>query len=99
MKEFEEILSNLVFFMIETDNKDPFRADGTPNKLNQKYFREIKIVDLLIDILIYSFEGDNPKYSIDEITQKSPITRICQLVYRTLKHCVKENKENKFYVA
>lgn len=99
MKEFEEILNELVFFMIESENKDPMKSDGIPKKLNQIYFREIKIIDLIIDILIYSFEGENPMYNIDEITQRSPITRICRLVYRTLKHCVKDNRDNKFYVA
>jgi len=68
MKEFEEILTQLVFFMVDSENKDPFKSDGKPNKQNQKYFREIKIIDLVIDILIYSFEGENPMYNIDEIT-------------------------------
>lgn len=99
MKAFEEIMCLMVFFMIDTESKDPFKCDGVPKKLNQKYFREIKIIDLLIDILIYSFEGENPMYNIDEITQRSPITRICQLIYRTLKHCVNDNRDNKFYVA
>jgi len=32
-------------------------CDGLPIKQNQKYFRELKIIDLLIDIIIYPFEG------------------------------------------
>jgi hypothetical protein len=38
-------------------------------------------------------------YKLENLTQKSPMTRICQLIYRLLKHCVKENEFNKFYVA
>ena len=99
MKAFEEIMSEIVFFMVDSENKEPFECDGPPKKENQKYFREIKIIDLLIDILIYSFEGDNAMYNIEKITKRSPITRICKLVYRTLKHSVKDNRDNKFYVA
>ena len=30
LKTFEELLRGLVFFVIETDSKDPFMCDGTP---------------------------------------------------------------------
>lgn len=60
--------------------------------------RELKIIDLLMDILIYPFEGEN-QFDISKLTQRSPIVRICQLIYRLLKHCAKDNEFNKFYVA
>ena len=58
----------LVFQMISTESKDPFKCEGYPNKKNQKYTREIKIIDLLIDVLIYPFEGENKFLSLDELT-------------------------------
>lgn len=85
--------------MISTESKDPFKCEGYPNKKNQKYLREIKIIDLLIDILIYPFEGENKFITLDELTQKSPMTRVCQLIYRLIKHYVKDNEFNKFYAA
>ena len=99
LKTFEELLRGLVFFVIETDSKDPFSCDGSPIVQNQKFLREIKIIDLLIDIIIIPFEGENPMYKLEDLTQRSPMTRICQLIYRLLKHCVKDNEFNKFYVA
>jgi hypothetical protein len=68
LKEFEGILILLVFQMISTESKDPFKCEGYPNKKNQKYTREIKIIDLLIDVLIYPFEGENKFLSLDELT-------------------------------
>jgi hypothetical protein len=32
MKAFEELLTQLIFFVIETDTSDPFTADGQPNQ-------------------------------------------------------------------
>jgi len=53
----------------------------------------------LIDILIYPFEGENPLFDLNNLTQKSPVTRVCQLIYRLIKHTVKDNDFNKFYSA
>jgi len=99
MKAFEELLTKLVFFLTITDVKDPFTCEGTPIKQNQKYFRELKVIDLLIDVIIYPFEGLNAPFNLDQLTGKSPMIRICRLIYRVLKLCVKDNEHNKFYVA
>ena len=101
MKRFEDLLSQMYFFLISSENitGDPLMTDGSPNRYRQKYFRELKIIDLLVDILIYEFEGENAPFNLDKITEKSPITRICQIIYRILKLCAKDNELNKFYVA
>ena len=59
----------------------------------------MKVIDLLIDILIYPFEGPNAIFDIENLTGKSPMIRICRLIYRVLKFCAKDNELNKFYVA
>ena len=59
IKIFEELLVKMVFFVTKSDSKDPFTCEGSPKKEVQKYMRELKIIDLLIDILIYPFEGEN----------------------------------------
>ena len=67
MKSFEDLLAKIVFFITKTDSNDPFTCEGQPVVQNQKYMRELKVVDLLIDILIYPFEGDNPTYKFNLI--------------------------------
>ena len=99
MKTFEELLSKMIFYLVKTESTDPFTCDGSPCRYKQKYFRELKIIDLLVDILIYEFEGENSPYKLSDIDQRSPITKICQLIYRFLKFCAKDNELNKFYVA
>ena len=61
--------------------------------------RELKVIDLLVDILIYPFEGEDPFYDLNSLTQESFIVKICQLTLRTIKHFIKDNDFNKFYVA
>ena len=67
MKKFEDILSSLIFFVISTDSKNALTSEGIPNKKHQKYLREIKIIDLLVDILIYPFGGENPMFQLENI--------------------------------
>ena len=77
MKSFEDLLAKIVFFITTTDSDNPFECEGQPIVQNQKYMRELKVIDLLIDILIYPFEGDTPTFNFMDINQKSPIVRIC----------------------
>jgi hypothetical protein len=55
MKSFEDLLAKMVFFITTTDSTDAFSCEGQPIVRNQKYMRELKVIDLLIDILIYPF--------------------------------------------
>ena len=77
LKEFEELISGLIFFVCKTQTKNPFTCEGVPNLRSQNFLRELKLIDLLIDVLIYPFEGDPPLYNISELTQRSPFTKIC----------------------
>jgi hypothetical protein len=95
--QIEDVLASLVFFLTETESSDPFTCEGLPFKKRQKIMRETRVIDLLVDMLQYPFQ--DKLYSFGDLTQKHPITRICQLVYRLLKHCVKDYNYNKFYVA
>lgn len=100
MKSFEELVGRYVLFIVgQSMTGDPMTADGTPSRAIQKYVRELKIVDLFIDILIYPFEGKGAPFNIARLNQSTPIVRICQLIYRFLKFSVKNNEANKFYVA
>ena len=95
----QELLKSLIFFVIEETNplKAPLSVDNPPNPLRQKAMRECRYIDLLIDCLVFPFV--EKLYKIEELSQKHPITKICQLIYRLLKHCVKDNSMNKNYVA
>jgi hypothetical protein len=81
IKTFEDMLSGLIFFVIDTDSKDPFKCEGFPIVQHQKFLREIKIIDLLVDIIIYPFESEDgeqePLYKLEELTQRSPMTKVC----------------------
>ena len=97
--EIQNLLKRLIFFVIDEKNhfSDPFIVEGTPIALRQKCMRECRFIDLIIDCLVYPFSYGYCK--IEELTLKHPITRICKLCYRLLKHCVQSNYMNKNYVA
>lgn len=95
----EELLKRLIFFVLDEKNSfsDPFVLDGNPVVLRQKAMRECRFIDLIIDCLVYPFSYGFCK--IDDLTQKHPVTRICRLCYRLLKHCIQANSASKNYVA
>ena len=92
-------MKSLIFFVVDEKNvlRDPLLVDNQPDPLRQKAMRECRYIDLLIDCLIYPFV--EKLYVISELSAKHPITKICKLIYRLLKHCVKDNSMNKNYVA
>lgn len=95
-----ELMRGIIYWVLEIDMEnyqDPFKCEGFPNKFRQKILRETRMIDLLIDCLVYPFETG--LFAYDDLTLQHPITRICQLVYRILKHTVKECNINKNYVA
>jgi hypothetical protein len=62
----EELLSSMIFFITETESQDPFTCEGIPYKKRQKYMRETRVIDLLVDMLYYPFyEG---LYNFAELT-------------------------------
>jgi hypothetical protein len=67
IKIFEELLTHLVFFVTKTEMKNPFLCEGVPDVEVQKYMRELKVIDILMDILIYPFEGPD-KFEISTLT-------------------------------
>ena len=71
----EEVLTSMIFFITETESKDPYTCEGIPNKKRQRYIRELNVIELLVDILHYPFAEH--LYNEVEITSKTPITRIC----------------------
>lgn len=73
---------------------------------------EIRVIPLLIDILYYPFKQDFQKvnqetgeeeifhlYSIGRLGKHHAMTKTCRMIYRLLKHIVKDNTFNKHYVA
>lgn len=62
----EELLASMIFFLTETESTDPFNCEGLPNKNRQRYMRETRVIDLLIDMLHYPFYEN--LYNFAELT-------------------------------
>ena len=97
--EIQNLLKRLIMFVIDEKNNyiDHYTIEGSPVPLRQKVMRECRFIDLIIDCLVFPFMFGFCK--INELTCLHPVTLICKLCYRLLKHCVQANKSNKNYVA
>ena len=91
----QELLKNMIYFVQDITDKqsDPMTCNEPPNKKRQKIMRECRFIDVVIDCLIYPFSTELYKY--EDLTLQHPITKICRLVYRLLRLCVKDNSLNK----
>ena len=97
MKNLEQLLTELIFFITETEESDPFVCEGIPYKSRQKLMRELKVVEVLADALYYPFaEG---MFSLVRLAEVPPLSRVCGLIYRLLKHIVQDYRLNEEYVA
>lgn len=64
--QVEDLLSSMIFFITETESTDPFTCEGIPFRRRQKYMRECRAIDLVIDMLHYPFtEGP---YNFNDLT-------------------------------
>ena len=93
----EQLLIELIFFVTETEDNDPFLCEGIPYKGRQKLMRELNLVEVLADALYYPFaEG---MFSLERLAEVPPLSRVCGLIYRLLKHIVQDYRLNEEYVA
>lgn len=81
-----ERLKKMIFFIVGQEDINPYYFDGKPVNMRQKHAREIKVIDVLCDMLYYAFNSDI--YFLNELNPDSPMTKIAWLVYRIIKHCV-----------
>ena len=87
-------LSKLVVNLSWGENPDPMARDGIPNRLLQKILRELKVVQLVVDIVQLPFKKG---VSIDMVAgndEFKQMVTIINLSYRLLKQMAKQNLAN-----
>lgn len=97
MKKVELLITDLIFFITETEDTDPFTCEGIPNKERQKLMRELKVIEILCDALYYPFAQN--MFSLQTLANVPPLSRVCGLIYRLLKHIVQDYRANEEYTA
>ena len=92
-----DLLTKLIFFVTKTEETDPVKCEGIPNRPRQKLMRELKVIEALTDILYYPVT--NRVYDQQTISVNDPYHRICVLCYRLIKHAAKDYRINELYAA
>jgi len=97
MKKMEALLTNIIFFVTDTEDSDPFTCEGIPFRERQKLMRELKVIEILCDALYYPFV--NRMFTLESLGHIQTLSRVCGLLYKLIKHIVQDNRENEEYAS
>lgn len=96
------VLEQLIEFVSKNNDREHEKTEGIIMRkkkiqARQKIIRELKVVDVIADILFYPFK--NKLYSFNDLTQQDLLTQICQQCYIFLKFAVSDNRINELYAS
>lgn len=98
IKKVIQILSDLVFFLVKTESKDPLDCEGIPNQDRQRIMKDFRFIELLVDLLYYPLKLE--VYKIKELDQIDPdIVKIFKLCNALINHTIKEYRPNEIYAS
>ena len=98
-------MSDLIFFVLDMDEAedqlvDPLTIDGIPPSHKQKLVKDMKVLEILTDIIYYPFA--NGVCGFDDIHEEAKhpkVFKILQLSYRLIKHVIREYRPNELYAS
>ena len=97
-KKASKMLANLIFFMIKTEGTDPYECEGIPIEEHQKFFKDIKLIEILVDLLYFPFK--TKIYDLNDLTViPEDLIKIFILSYRLIKFSIKEYRPNELYAS
>lgn len=70
LKNTSNTLVALIFFVVKTENEDPIECEGIPLIKRQKIMKDMKIIELLTDILYWPFR--NSMFDIKDLKEVDP---------------------------
>lgn len=70
LKNTSNTLVALIFFVVKTENDDPIECEGIPLIKRQKIMKDMKIIELLTDILYWPFR--NSMFDIKDLKDVDP---------------------------
>ena len=104
------ILEELIFFVLDIEkgdkDKDALSVDGFPPQRKQRLLKDMKLIELLTDILYYPFKNkmfllakNRDARRIEEISKSPLVMKIFRLSYRLIKHIIREYRPNELYAS
>ena len=93
-----ETLEQLIFFVVKVEDitPDPFTCEGLTWSNRQRLLKDMKLIEVLIDILFYPFALGI--YRMDTITNPLMI-QVFQLSNKLIKHTIREYRPNELYAS
>ena len=80
-------------------SNDEFERKKRNREVKQKYMRELRVIECLVEILYVPFGSGNFVFSPKELNQDSAIISLMKLCYKLLSEIVKDYRPNEIYAA
>lgn len=99
--KMEEILSELCYFLFDKSkpaidiNLKLLKEE--PVVRRQQILREMKIIDILVDILYFPFKSN--LFTLTQLTSLDPMTNMLANVYTTIRFTIQEYRPNELYAS
>ena len=92
----EDILKQLIFFMIKADSEDAWTCEGPAYPRRQQLFRTLGAIDVIVKALAAMFDGC---YDLETLGKEDDVVRVCGLMYRLLTHASADSRASERYCA
>lgn len=96
LKKVLDTLKELIFFVANIEDKtvDPLECEGFPKPECQRLLKDLKLIEVLTDILFYPF-------ALNIFPNKIPedLMTIFRLSYTLIRHTIKEYRPNELYAS
>jgi len=92
----EEVLTQLIFFLIQPDSEDPWTCEGAARPRRQQLFRTFGAIDVIVKGLAGAFDGC---YDLETLDKDDPVIKVGGLMYRLLTHASADSRASERYCA
>lgn len=99
IKRVDNRIDKMIFFIFDLDERDERgdteKLEKIPHKQHQKIFKDLNLMESLVDILEFSVKA----YSSFEVSLQSSVFKIINKIYRLTRFTVQDYNQNQLYVA
>lgn len=92
----EEVLTQLIFFLIQPDSEDPRTCEGPARPRRQQLFRTLGAIDMVVKGLAGAFDGC---YDLETLDKDDPVIKVGGLMYRLVTHASADSRASERYCA
>ena len=101
MKKMIKILETLILWILEVkrgEDQNIVELEGVPQEDKQRLCKDMKLIELLTDLLYYP-TGPSGICALSDIAKQPNLLKMHQLCYRLIKHSIREYRPSEIYAS